>query len=77
MKKTSLTEYKAMTVSVIETKIKDIKKDIANKKLDKAMDKLKDLKTMWRLRKEVAVLMTILNQKLTIEMIENEKGVAK
>lgn len=74
MKKNNLTEYKTMTTDSIETKIKDLKKQIAAQRLDKAMDKLKNTKGIWKLRHEVAVLATILNQKLVIS--QGEKGVA-
>ena len=78
MKKTNLTEYRNMAVEAIDTKIKDLKAEIATKRLEKAMDKLKDHKVIWKLRKEVAVLSTILGQKITIAKIETvEKGVSK
>lgn len=77
MKKNNLVEIKAMSTESIEIKIKDLKKQIVDQKLERAMDKLKNTKAIWKLRHEVAVLATILNQKMVISANETEKGVAK
>lgn len=74
MKKTNLVEYRNMATNSISAKITELQKEIADKRMDKAMGKMKDHKEIWKLKKSVAVMFTILNQKLVLESIENEKG---
>lgn len=72
MKKTTKTEYKTMDLKSIEVKLKGLKKEIADSKLEKAMGKLKDVKTIEKLRRQLAVLSTIRVQKIAIEKGETK-----
>lgn len=72
MKKNALLEIKNMDVNLIIQKIKETKKQIADSILDKNMGKLKDLKTIYKKKKDVAQMKTILRQKQLLEKLEKK-----
>lgn len=72
MKKNDFKEIKTLSLKVLSEKIKQAKKDVADLILDKNTKKLKDVKVIFKKRKEIAKMMTILNQKQLVEEIEKE-----
>lgn len=72
MKKNDFKEIKTLSLKVLSEKIKQAKKDVADLILDKNTKKLKDVKVIFKKRKEIAKMMTILNQKQLVGEIEKE-----
>lgn len=72
MKKDELNNLKGTEVKSLFIKAKDLKKEINDLHLEKNMNKLKDLKSISKKRKELALVLTILRQKQLLE--ELEKG---
>lgn len=71
MKKNDLTELKNLNIPAIEAKVADAKKDLANLVIDKNMSKLGDFKVLDKKRKDVAQMLTVLNQKLELQKLED------
>jgi len=78
MKKTDLHETKDLDVKALKQKGIDLKKELSQLILDKNMNKLNDLKVLNKKRKDLAQVLTIMNQKLTlIKLEEGLKEVVK
>lgn len=71
MKKNDLTEIKTFDMKTLIEKAKSINKEIADLIMDKNMSKLKDLKVISKKRKDLAQVMTVLNQKRLLESLES------
>lgn len=74
MKKTDLAEVKKMEVSQIKSKLRHIILEAQKLKLDKAVNRLTDLKSISRKRKEIAQMFTILRQKELLAKLEDPNG---
>ena len=72
MKKNELTQIKGLDTKELNEKAKAIKRDLADLILDKNMKKLKDLKTISKIRKELAQVLTILRQKQLLTELESK-----
>lgn len=70
MKRQELVVIKGLTIKELLEKAKVLKKEIAELTLDKNRNKLKDLKSISRKRKDLAQVLTILNAKQILEQLE-------
>jgi ribosomal protein L29 len=70
MRKNDLNEIKNANVDAISAKIAQAKKDVTSLIIDKNMNKLGDLKSIYKKKRDIAQLSTILNQKLEVERLE-------
>lgn len=75
MKKTELNSLKGLSIKELADKVKLAKAEIAEAVFDKNMKKLKDLKSVFKKRKDLARILTILQQKQLLA--ELEKGQKK
>lgn len=76
MKRNDLQNVKGMEVKALQQKVDSLKQEIAELVIDKHMNKMTDLKTIAKKRKEVAQLLTIMRQKqLLVELADsNQEG---
>ncbi len=70
MKRNELTQIKGLDLKELREKVKLIKKEIADITLDKNMKKLKDLKAVSKRRKDLAQVLTVLQQKTILAELE-------
>lgn len=68
--KFDMTNIKNMDTKSIFATAKQMRLDIADLMVDKNMNKLKDLKSIEKARKNLARTLTILNQKKALEKLE-------
>ena len=73
MKKQDLTDVKALDIKTLKERAKKLRSEIADLHLNKNMNKLADTKTIWKRRKNLAQILTVLKQKELLSMFE-EKG---
>lgn len=71
MKKSELGEIKKMETKALIEKIKQAKKELVDLKFDQNLGKLKDKKQVYKKRKDIAQMMTILKQKEMLEQLES------
>ena len=74
MKKNEFSQVKGLSVKELIDKTKQIKKEIADLTLDKNMNKLKNLKTISKKRKDLARVLTVIKQKALLEKLEELKN---
>lgn len=67
MKRNDFLEIKKMDLTALVEKTRQTKSDIANLELDKSLNKLKDVKSISKKRKELAKMLTVLRQKTLLE----------
>ena len=72
MKKNDLLDIKALDEKSLRQKVKQARVELSDLVLDKGMNKLKDVKTISKKRRDLARLLTILRQKELLS--ELEKG---
>lgn len=72
MKKNKLNQLKGLPTGELAEKAKSLKKEIADAIFDKNMKKLKDTKIVFKKRKDLAKVLTILRQKQLIEELESK-----
>ncbi len=79
MKKNEFVIIKGLDIKELRLKSKAFKKEIADLNFDKNTKKLKDLKSIDKKRKELAQVLTVLNQKELLAKLEPklEKGKEK
>lgn len=77
MKKNDLIKIKGLDLKELRGKIKTLKMEIANLVLDKNMKKMKDLKAIFKKRKDLAQILTVIRQKQLLLQLEatNEKKI--
>lgn len=73
MKKTELNSLKGLSIKELVDKVKLAKAEIAEAVFDKNMKKLKDLKSVAKKRKDLARILTILQQKQLLKELESKK----
>lgn len=73
MKKNDLAQIKLLDLSQLRSKLRSIKDEVANLVMDKNMKKLKDLKVIFKKRKDLAQILTILRQKELLSELEAQK----
>lgn len=76
MKKKDLQEIKNMSEEQLLADVIKLKKEIVEAKMDQHLNKLKDVKSIERKRKNIAQILTIISQKQLIKKFEeeNKKG---
>ena len=72
MKKQEFTQIKGLDIKELSGKTKELKKEIANLTMDKNMKKLKDLKSIYKKRKELAQILTVIRQKELLAQLEEK-----
>ncbi len=72
-----LNEIKTLDIKALVLKSKTLKGEIADLVLDKNMNKLKDLKSIDKKRKDLARTLTVLEQKRLIEQLEKVSQVSQ
>lgn len=73
MKRQQLTQIKGLDLKELKEKAKALRAEIADAVMDKNMKKLKDLKTIFKKRKDLAQVLTVLRQKQMLEELENKQ----
>lgn len=71
MKKTELIQIKGLDLKELKLKAGALRGEIANLTLDKNMKKLKDLKTIYRKKKDLARVLTMIGQKELLMELES------
>lgn len=69
MKKTQLNEIKSLDSKTIWARVTDIRKELVKLQLER---EVKDIKNSLKKRRDLAQLLTILNQKKLIESLQKE-----
>lgn len=72
MKRADLTQIKGLSTKELAGKAKDLRKEIADLIIDKNINKLKDTKVVFKKRKDLAQILTVLRQKQILERLESE-----
>lgn len=75
MKRREFTQIKELSIKELVDKAKQLKKEIADLIIDQNMKKLKDTKAVFKKRKYLAKVLTILKQKQLLKQLESEKKV--
>lgn len=70
MKKNEFNQVKGLSIKELVDKAKQIKKEIAGLTLDKNMNKLKDLKSIFKKKKDLARVLTVIRQKELLAQLE-------
>lgn len=71
MKKTENIEIKNLQINELWQRIKKARKDLADLLMDKNMGQLKDVKAVWKKKKDLAQMLTILRQKQLLVELES------
>lgn len=74
MKKNELSQAKGLSAQELLLKIKLLRKEIADAIFDKNMKKLKDMKSVFKKKKDLAKLLTIMRQKQLLEELESKES---
>lgn len=74
MKKNELNQIKGLSAEDLLTKLKLLRKEIADATLDKNMKKLKDLKIISKKRREQAQILTVVRQKELLGELESKES---
>lgn len=77
MKKAELTEVKNLNKDELIKKVATLKGQLNDLVMDKNMNKLKDVKSVFKTRKELAVVLTVLRQKQLLEQLESSEETEK
>lgn len=75
MKKQDFTDVKALDVKALKERVRKLRSEIADLHLDKNMNKLSDKKLIWKRRKDLAQVLTVLKQKELLQMFEQTKPI--
>lgn len=73
MKKTDFAEIKKLDIKGLNAKVATLKTELGDLELDKNMKKLKDLKMIFKTKKTLAQVLTLINQKEFIAKLEQAK----
>lgn len=73
MKRNELAQVKRLAVKELKIKAKTLKGEIDKLTMDKNMKKLKDLKMIFKTRKDLAQVLTIIKQKELLGQLEDTK----
>lgn len=72
MKKNELIQTKGLDIKELKSKAKFLKDEVASLVIDKNTNKLKDKKAIFKKRKDLAQIMTILRQKEILGELEGK-----
>lgn len=73
MKRNEFTQVKGLDIKELKERAKAAKSEIAKLAMDKNMNKLKDLKTISKRRKDLAQILTVIKQKELLGELEGAK----
>lgn len=73
MKKNEFVQIKGLDLKELKTKASGLREEIANLVLDKNMKKLKDKKSIFKKKKDLAQVLTVVRQKELLIELENKK----
>ncbi len=73
MKKKDLQEIKNLESSALLTQIMKAKVELADLVFEKNMKKLKDIKTVFKKRKDISQMLTVFTQKKLLKELEDKK----
>lgn len=71
MKRNEFVQLKGLDLKELKIKVKTLREETANLVLDKNMKKLKDLKMIFKKRKELARILTLIRQKELLVQLES------
>lgn len=71
MKKNQLVGVKGLNIKELKNKAESLRDDIANLTMDKNTNKLKDKKAIFKKRKDLAQVLTVLRQKEMLGQLES------
>ena len=74
MKKNEFVQIKALSIKELAIKAKDLRQEISNLIIDLNMKKLKDTKSVFKKRKDLAQVLTVLRQKELLEQLESKES---
>lgn len=74
MKRNDLAEIKKINVSEIINKVKKLKNELSDLQIDKNMNKLKNVKDIKNKRRDLAQMLTVLQQKQLLAKLEAKNG---
>lgn len=77
MKKNDFVQIKGLNIEELKAKVNVFKKDIADLVMDKNMKKLKDTNAVSKKRKDLAQVLTVLQQKVLLGILDTKKEVVK
>jgi ribosomal protein L29 len=63
MKKNELSELKHRDIKILQEEINDLRKEIVNLKLESKLSPPKDVNSLYKKRKKLAAILTIINEK--------------
>lgn len=72
MKKNEFAQIKGLDLLQLRSKASAVKREIADLVLDKNMNKLKDLKMICKIRKDLAQVLTVIRQKQLLGELESK-----
>lgn len=72
MKKSEFNQIKELDLKELMGKVKTLKDEIAALTLDKNMKKMKDLKMIFKKRKDLAKTLTVIRQKELVKQLESK-----
>lgn len=70
MKRTEFFKVKELSIKELIDKVRQLKKEVADLMIDQNMKKLKDPKAVFKKRKDLAKVLTVLRQKQLLEQLE-------
>lgn len=73
MKKNEFAQVKGLDIGQLKEKAKVLKKEIADLVIEKNMKKLKDLKMVYKKKKDLAKILTVVKQKEMLVQLETKK----
>lgn len=77
MKRTEFTQIKGLSVLELASKAKSIRKEIADLIIDNNMKKLKDTRLVFKKRKDLAQVLTVIRQKQLLEQLESKSQMSQ
>lgn len=72
MKKNDFAQIKGLDMKELAQKVKVYRQELADLNLDKNMKKLKDLRVIFKKRKDMAQVLTVLKQKQILAELEKK-----
>lgn len=72
MKKQALAEIKKLDIQALKERMQHSSEEMQKLVLDKSINKLTDVKTLTRKRKDIAQILTILRQKELLNQLEEQ-----
>ncbi len=73
MKRNQLNDIKKTELKELMQKVKDNRQELQNLTLDKATGKLTDLKVIFKKRKDLAQILTVIKQMQLLEIVKKGK----